>query len=416
MKMISFFEIWVSIKYLLPKTREKFLSIITVFSFLGISLGVATLIIVMSVMNGFREELTSKILGVNGHLKIQQINNLKISKNDSINSLLNENNSAISINEVLVSQALISKNSSSSGVFLKGVKANYFISREIFKNINKQSIENFRKNKGIFIGYKLMKRLNLREGDYINILSSKNLDTIFGNIPRSVNLKVIGFFDTGMYEYDSSLIFMPLKLMQSFLNVSNSFDFYEVHLENFDDLDAWKTKIKNSITSSYRISDWRQLNPSLFNALEVEKNVMFLILLLIIIVAVFNLISSMIILVSMKRLDIGVLRMLGVKKGQLLKIFIINGSIIGLLGTLIGLFLGLIFCFNINEIKGFIEYFLESNLFSEEIYFFSRLPVIIDFSQILSITLISFFLSFISTIYPSIQASKVDPINLIKWN
>jgi lipoprotein-releasing system permease protein len=227
---------------------------------------------------------------------------------------------------------------------------------------------------------------------------------------------VIGFFDTGMYEYDSSLIFVPLKVMQSFLNVSNSFDFYEVHLDNFDDLDVWKTKIKNSITSSYRISDWRQLNPSLFNALEVEKNVMFLILLLIIIVAVFNLISSMIILVSMKRLDIGVLRMLGVKKNQLLKIFIINGSIIGLLGTLIGLFLGLMFCLNINEIKSFIEYFLESNLFSEEIYFFSKLPVIIDFSQILSITLISFFLSFISTIYPSIKASKVDPINLIKWN
>ena len=414
--MISFFEIWVSIKYLLPKTREKFLSIITVFSFLGISLGVATLIIVMSVMNGFREELTSKILGVNGHLKIQQINNFKINENNSINLLLNEKNSTISINEVLVSQALISKNNSSSGVFLKGVKANYFTSREIFKNINKQIIENFKENKGIFIGYKLMKKLNLREGDYINILSSKNLDTIFGNIPRSVNLKVIGFFDTGMYEYDSSLIFVPLKVMQSFLNVSNSFDFYEVHLDNFDDLDVWKTKIKNSITSSYRISDWRQLNPSLFNALEVEKNVMFLILLLIIIVAVFNLISSMIMLVSMKRLDIGVLRMLGVKKNQLLKIFIINGSIIGLLGTLIGLFLGLMFCLNINEIKSFIEYFLESNLFSEEIYFFSKLPVIIDFSQILSITLISFFLSFISTIYPSIKASKVDPINLIKWN
>ncbi len=414
--MISFFEIWVSIKYLLPKTREKFLSIITIFSFLGIALGVATLIIVMSVMNGFREELTSKILGVNGHLKIQQVNNFKIYETDSINSLLNLENSAISINEVLVSQALISRNSSSSGVFLKGVNVNYFLDREIFKNINNQSLENFKKNEGIFIGYKLMKKLNLREGDYINILSSKNLDTIFGNIPRSVNLKVIGFFDTGMYEYDSSLIFIPLKVMQSFLNVPNSFDFYEIHLDNFDDLDTWKTKINNLISNSYSITDWRQLNPSLFNALEVEKNVMFLILLLIIIVAVFNLISSMIILVSMKRLDIGVLRMLGVKKSQLLKIFIINGSTIGLFGTLIGLCLGLMFCFNINEIKTFIEYFLESNLFSEEIYFFSKLPVIIDFSQILSISLISFFLSFISTIYPSVKASKVDPINLIKWN
>ena len=174
--------------------------------------------------------------------------------------------------------------------------------------------------------------------------------------------------------------------------------------------------VKKNIPNFLKISDWRQLNPSLFNALEVEKNVMFLILLLIIIVAAFNLISSMIILVSMKRKDIGVLRILGVKKNQILKIFIINGSIIGVLGTIIGCFLGLIFCTNINEIKSFIELFLDSNLFSEEIYFFSQLPVIINYSQILKIASISIFLSFLSTIYPSIRASKVDPINLIKWD
>jgi lipoprotein-releasing system permease protein len=219
-----------------------------------------------------------------------------------------------------------------------------------------------------------------------------------------------------MYEYDSALIFIPLDIIQSFLDMKNYFDFYEIQLKNFDQLDEVQIQLKKNIPNFLKISDWRQLNPSLFNALEVEKNVMFLILLLIIIVAAFNLISSMIILVSMKRKDIGVLRILGVKKNQILKIFIINGSIIGILGTIIGCFLGLIFCININEIKSFIELFLDSSLFSEEIYFFSQLPVIINYSQILKIASISIFLSFLSTIYPSIRASKVDPINLIKWD
>ena len=414
--MVTIFEIWVSLKYLLPKTKEKFFSIITIFSFVGISLGVATLIIVMSVMNGFRDELTNKILGVNGHLKVQHLNNFKINNKDSLNKILSDNISDIFINKIIVSQALFSKDSFSTGVFLKGVEGKYFSERKIFSNVKPESIKAFKNNEGIFIGKKLKKKLNLKIGDSINILSSNNIQTVFGNMPRSSSFKIIGFFNTGMYEYDSALIFIPIKIIQSFLNIENFFDFYEIQLKNFDQLDQKQIQLKKNIPDLFKITDWRQLNPSLFNALEVEKNVMFLILLLIIVVAAFNLISSMIILVSMKRRDIGVLRILGVKKNQILKIFVINGSTIGILGTAIGCFLGLIFCININEIKNFIEFFLDSNLFSEEIYFFSKLPVIIDYSQILKIALISVFLSFISTIYPSIRASKVDPINLIKWD
>ncbi len=414
--MITFFEIWVSFKYLLPKTKEKFFSIITVFSFIGISLGVATLIIVMSVMNGFRDELTKKILGVNGHLKLQHFNNLKINNNELLNETLNKKISDIFVNKIIISQALFSKNSFSTGVFLKGVEGKYFSERRIFSNIKPSSINAFKNNEGIFIGEKLKKKLNLKIGDFINILSSNTIQTVFGNMPRSSVFKIVGFFETGMYEYDSALIFFPIEIIQSFLNMENHFDFYEIQLKNFDQLDEKQTQLKKIIPNFLKISDWRQLNPSLFNALEVEKNVMFLILLLIIIVAAFNLISSMIILVSMKRRDIGVLRILGVKRNQILKIFIINGSIIGILGTIIGCLLGLIFCININEIKSFIELFLDSNLFSEEIYFFSQLPVIINYNQIFRIASISIFLSFLSTIYPSVRASKVDPINLIKWD
>tara|TARA_B100000287_G_scaffold429001_1_gene481445 strand:+ start:2280 stop:3524 length:1245 start_codon:yes stop_codon:yes gene_type:complete len=414
--MISFFEIWVSVKYLLPKTREKFLSVITIFSFLGISLGVATLIIVMSVMNGFRDELTSKILGVNGHLKIQHINNFRIHNDDSINFILDNKFSDIFANKIITSQALISKESNSTGVFLKGVDGKYLKERQVYENLQDSVIEKFNNNEGILIGEKLKNKFNLVDGDYINVLSANSYETIFGNIPRSFSLKIVGFFNTGMYEYDSSLILVPITTLQSFLNINKRYDFIEIQVKKFSELDKWYSELYQLIPKYFKISDWRELNPSLFNALEVEKNVMFLILLLIIIVAVFNLISSMIILVSTKSKDIGVLRILGVKKNQLLKIFILNGLIIGVLGTFIGLLLGLAFCLNINEIKSFIEFFLDSNLFSEEIYFFSKLPVIINYTQVFKIVLISIFLSLIATIYPSIKASRVDPINLIKWD
>ena len=414
--MINFFEIWVAFKYLFPKTKDKFFSIITLFSFLGISLGVATLIIVMSVMNGFREELTSKILGINGHLKIQSLANKNNSDYIKVKQRLNSKILNINITEVLTGQGLMSFKGYSSGVIIKGVNPEMFNQRKIFRNkINKKQLIEFSKKNGIFIGEKLRKRLNIREGDFINILSSDGYETILGKIPRSGNFKVVGFFDTGMYEYDTSLIIFPILLLQEFLGVNNKIDFLEIELDKFNNFEFVKENISKEISKNFKIVDWRSLNPSLFNAIEVEKNVMFLILLLIIVVAAFNLISSMIILVSNKRKDIGVLRVLGVSKFSLLKIFIINGSFIGFCGTILGLILGLIFCLNINEIKKFLEIFTEKNLFSEEIYFFSKMPVIIDHGQIITIILISLLLSFLATIYPSWRATKVEPINLIKW-
>ncbi len=415
--MISFFEIWVSIKYLYPKTREKFFSLITIFSFLGISLGVATLIIVMSVMNGFREELTSKILGINGHLKIQSSfsNGLKVNKEFSKD--IKKKNENLIIHEIVLSQGLMNFKKYSNGVLLKGVTANFFEDRKIFlNNLSNEAINNFKKNDGIFVGEKLKKKLGLQEGDYINILSSKSYETFFGNLPRSASFKIIGFFNIGMYEYDTSLIFVPISMLQKFLNNGNRIDHYELVIENFDNINSIKTQIQDMIPQSLRVIDWRELNPSLFNAIEIEKNVMFLILLLIIIVAAFNLISSLMILVSNKRKDIGVLRVLGVSNLQLLKIFMINGFLIGFVGTLLGVFLGLLFCLNINEIKTFLEFLSGSELFSEEIYFFSNLPIIINTKQIFQISIISLSLSFLATIYPSIKSTKVEPINLIKWD
>jgi lipoprotein-releasing system permease protein len=394
--MISKFDIWVSLKYILPKTREKFFSLITIFSFLGIALGVATLIIVMSVMNGFREELTKKILNINGHLKIQTYYNVKKNKTD-IKSLINNKFNNVNINSVYTDQGLLNSKNFTTGVLLKGINYSFFEQRKILKNdFTLNQVESFRNNEGIVIGKKLADKLRLKLGDSIKIISSKS------------------FFEIGMYEYDTSLVFFPLELMKQFLNKKNP-DHYEILLNDFDNIDNIRLGITDIIPPFYKVFDWRQLNPSLFNAIEVERNVMFIILTLIIIVAAFNLISSMMILVSTKTKDIGILRVLGVSRFQLLKIFIINGLLIGLLGTISGLILGLLFCLNINEIKSFIELFSGTNLFSEEIYFFSNLPIIIDLNQIITISSISLSLSFFATIYPSIKASKVEPINLIKW-
>ena len=414
--MISFFEFWVSCKFLFPKTKEKFFSIITFISFAGISLGVATLIIVMSVMNGFRDELTSKILGVNGHLKIKAFNNFKIEKHDELKLRIEEKLEHVNAHKVIVGQGLLNYQSYSSGVLMKGVEVDYFLDRKIFKeNLKKESLNLFKNNEGIIVGEKIKEKLNLKIGDKINIISPDNMETILGTIPRSANFKIIGFFSIGMYEYDSSLILIPTLLMQKFLNLNKKIDYLEIYINDFLQINFYKKKIEQIIPNYLKIIDWRELNPTLFNALEVERNVMFLILLLIILVAAFNLISSMIILVSTKSRDIGVLRTLGVGRKQLLKIFIMNGFFIGLCGTILGLIIGIMFCLNINEIKETLEYFLNLELFSEEIYFFTKLPIILDLVQITKIVLISLILSFLATIYPSIKASRVEPINLIKW-
>ena len=414
--MISSFEFFLSTKYLFPKTRDSFFSIITFFSLMGIALGVATLIIVMSVMNGFRTELISKFLGVNGHFKIEKYDNSKISDYSILINQLESKNSKLSIEPTIISQGLVSSKGFSSGIFIKGISESGLSKRKIFsKELSAQQLDNFQSNKGILIGKKLKHRLDLDIGDNISIISSKFVSTPFGDLIRNSNFSVIGTFETGMFEYDISLIIFPLNLLQNFLSIENKVHNLEIHLEDFDLIPKYKNNIKSSLSKEYLITDWREMNPSLFNAIQVEKNVMFLILFLIVLVAVFNLISSMVMLVNNKRKDIGILKMIGLTNTQILKIFIINGFLIGLMGTMIGLILGLTFCYNINEIKEFIENATNSSLFSEEIYFFTKLPMIVNYNEVLIISTLSMFLSFIATIYPALKASKVEPINLIKW-
>ena len=414
--MITFFDFWVSKRYLFPKTKDSFFSLITILSFLGISLGVATLIIVMSVMNGFREELTNKVLGINGHIKIQLYNSSKITKYESIINSLNNFSNELDAQPVIITQSLLSTKNFSSGVMLKGLKTKDISNRKLLKQkISDESFKKFDNNEGVLVGKKLFQRLSGENKKYIKLISSKQIETPFGRILNSQDFKIIGTFETGMYDYDLNLIILPLNLLQKFLNEETSVHSIEVFMNDFGNIEKTIEDLNTMLPDYFSIVDWRRLNPTLFNAIAVERNVMFIILLLIIVVAAFNLISSLIMLVNNKKKDIGILRTLGVSKTQLLKIFILNGFFIGFIGTVLGLVLGILFCQNINQIKDFFELFMDSDLFSEEIYFFSQLPIIIDFKEIILIVIISLLLSFVATIYPAYKASKVEPIHLIKW-
>lgn len=414
--MITFFDFWVSKRYLFPKTKDSFFSLITILSFLGISLGVATLIIVMSVMNGFREELTNKVLGINGHIKIQLYNSSKITKYESIINSLNNFSNELDAQPVIITQSLLSTKNFSSGVMLKGLKTKDISNRKLLKQkISDESFKKFDNNEGVLVGKKLFQRLSGENKKYIKLISSKQIETPFGRILNSQDFKIIGTFETGMYDYDLNLIILPLNLLQKFLNEETSVHSIEVFMNDFGNIEKTIEDLNTILPDYFSIVDWRRLNPTLFNAIAVERNVMFIILLLIIVVAAFNLISSLIMLVNNKKKDIGILRTLGVSKTQLLKIFILNGFFIGFIGTVLGLVLGILFCQNINQIKDFFELFMDSDLFSEEIYFFSQLPIIIDFKEIILIVIISLLLSFVATIYPAYKASKVEPIHLIKW-
>ena len=414
--MITFFDFWVSKRYLFPKTKDSFFSLITILSFLGISLGVATLIIVMSVMNGFREELTNKVLGINGHIKIQLYNSSKITEYESIINSLNNFSNELDAQPVIITQSLLSTKNFSSGVMLKGLKTKDISNRKLLKQkISDESFKKFDNNEGVLVGKKLFQRLSGENKKFIKLISSKQIETPFGRILNSQDFKIIGTFETGMYDYDLNLIILPLNLLQKFLNEETSVHSIEVFMNDFGNIEKTIEDLNTILPDYFSIVDWRRLNPTLFNAIAVERNVMFIILLLIIVVAAFNLISSLIMLVNNKKKDIGILRTLGVSKTQLLKIFILNGFFIGFIGTVLGLVLGILFCQNINQIKDFFELFMDSDLFSEEIYFFSQLPIIIDFKEIILIVIISLLLSFVATIYPAYKASKVEPIHLIKW-
>jgi len=403
-------------RFLFSKKTDGYISIFSWFSIIGIALGVSAIIIVMSVMNGFRSDLTKRLLGINSHLNIYSPisyishDSLKIIKNNLKNTEYENVFGSIETN------GLIMKNNFSKGVLIRGyetIDENHYLYHSI---IDGKLISN--SNNHVVIGDSLAKSINVQVGDKIKIAIPKSDNTILGNIPRFKTLTVNALFDFGLYEYDNNLIFINSNLARKLL-ILNEYHFnkLEIFIKNPENVSKIKNKITNIINTNnlnlYSIS-WLERNSSLINALKVEKNVMFLILTLIIFVASMNIISGLIIFVKEKNKDIGILKTLGLSNKSVLKIFFSIGVLIGFIGSAVGVIIGIIFTLNIQYIQAFLEKLLDTKLFAEEVYYLSSLPSEINIQEIILIFITSILISILSTIFPALRSSKVDPINIIR--
>ena len=414
--IFSAFERMVAFRYLRARRKEGFVSVIAAFSFLGIVLGVATLIIVMAVMNGFRQELYSRVLGLNGHIGIYPLQSSVLSNYDELAEKAGKLDGVKLVMPLIEGQVMVSSVRSAQGAIVRGIRPEDFMKRKILsENMIGGSPQAFFEPDTVFIGDRLAHKLGVYVGEEITLISPKGTVTAFGSVPRMRSYTVGGTFEVGMYEYDSSFIFMPMEDAQKFFNMDENVTNLEVFLDRHDLVSSVQKQIASRLGSGIRVYDWQRSNAAFFNAIQVERNVMFLILTLIILVASFNMISGLIMLVKDKGRDIAVLRTMGATRGMVMRIFFMSGAFIGFFGTLFGVIFGLLFCDNIENIRRFLESLTGTDLFSAEIYFLSRLPAEVDPVEVVSVVIMALFLSFAATIYPSWRAARLDPVEALRY-
>ncbi len=417
--MFSKFERMVALRYLRAKRKEGFISVITSFAGIGIALGVATLIIVTSVMNGFKAELLGRILGINGHISIVSLNNHPFNNYKEAVKNFETQIKGVDVAIPLVEkQLLATAGNSAEGVMVRGINANDIKKKEVLRDGFKDFDLNFFEGDVVVLGYKLANKLGVMEGDEITLLSPQGKITMFGTVPRMKSYKVAGTFNFGMYEYDANFIFMPMEPLQKFLSLGDGVTSIDVSVVDNADIDYVKELINHAIASSQNrayVYDYRQTNSAFFNAIDVERNVMFVVLTLIILVAAFNIITGLVMLVKDKGRDIAVLRTMGASRGAIMRVFFIDGAMIGITGTAVGVILGLLFCDNIENIRQFLQTIAGRDLFAAEIYFLSQLPAKVESSVVISVGVISLLLSFIATLYPAYRAAKMDPVEALRY-
>ena len=408
--MISTLEKEVTFRFLKARKKDGFLNVISIFSFIGISLGVAVLIIVMSVMNGFRTELIDKIIGFNSHITVKPYEN-KIKINE-----INKDLERISKDLILSNsgEAVIVKTDNTKGILLRGYKSKEFSKLKIFKNKEFVGENENLENNNISLGKELSFTLNLDIGDSVTLLSSVGIDTIIGSLPKQKTFIVSSIFESGLIEFDNNIAFVNLKTLEEFLNLDKKKRNLEIYLRKPQNIEYQKLIVQKNFPNDF-VYSWADMNNSLFSALKVERNVMFIILSLIIIVAAFNIISGLTILVKNKTRDIAILKSIGVLNKSIVKIFFLVGVIIGTSATIFGIILGITFSIYVENFRQFLSTVFNLSLFPEEIYFLSTMPSEINPISILIISFCSIFITIIVSIFPAIKAAKLDPIKSLKY-
>ncbi|MGD9916301.1 MAG: lipoprotein-releasing ABC transporter permease subunit [Rhizobiaceae bacterium] len=412
----SAFERLVAWRYLRARRKEAFISVIAIISFVGIMLGVATLITVMAVMNGFRAELLTRILGVNGHVIVQPIDAPLDDYTEVAARLLQVQGVTAAI-PLIDGQALASgRIGVGTGALVRGIRGEDLGRMEIVANNIKQgSLVGFDGSETVAIGSRLAENLGLVLGDSITLISPDGDVTPLGTTPRVKAYPISAIFEVGMSEYDASVVYMPLAEAQLYFNMENRVQLIELFVADPDNIDALKPAIETAAQRPIFLSDWRQRNQTFFSALQVERNVMFMILTLIVLVAALNIISGLIMLVKDKSHDIAILRTMGATRGSILRIFLMTGAAIGVVGTLAGVALGLLLCLNAESIRQFFSWLSGTTLFDPELYFLSQLPAKLDPGETISVIVMALVLSFVATLFPAWRAARLDPVEALRY-
>ena len=409
------FERMMAGRYLRARRQEGFISVIAGFSLLGIALGVATLIIVMAVMNGFRAELLGRILGLNGHMAVYG-QGAPISDYASLTERLRKLPEIVSASPLVEGQVLASANGAAGGAMVRGMRPEDLRARALIaNNIARGSLDAFTGEDAALIGIRMAQKFGLNVGDTITLISPQGSATAFGTVPRMRGYRIAAIFDVGMYEYDSAYVYLPMEAAQIFFRLGNGVTGIELLVEDPDRLRDARRAVIEAVGPQYRVFDWQQANSSYFSALQVERNVMFLILTLIILVAAFNIISSLIMLVKDKSKDIAIMRTMGATRGAVMRIFFLAGASVGVVGTLAGFLLGVLFTANIETIRQWLMALTGTPLFSPEIYFLARMPAKMDPVEVAYVVLMAIGLSFLATVYPSWRAARLDPVEALRY-